>query len=61
MAILNGVLWAGLVVGSLLSAPVLKTLGTVYLLPIGAALKVLANALVNINLEESLVGAVQVS
>ncbi|XP_031765661.1 proton-coupled folate transporter-like isoform X2 [Galleria mellonella] len=50
---------AGSVVGSLISSYVLKAVGNVYLLLIAATLFVIAYAVTNIQLQESLTGAVQ--
>lgn len=50
----------GSVVGSLLSAPVLRLVGNVYLILIATTLNVIAYVFTNVCIRESLVGAVQV-
>lgn len=51
----------GVVAGSLLSAPVLRAVGAVYLLLAGASVAAFTYAFTNVFLNESLTGVVQVS
>ncbi|KAG6456780.1 proton-coupled folate transporter [Manduca sexta] len=59
MTILQAAVSAGIVVGSLLSPHVIRAVGNVYLLLIGTFLNVLAYAITNICLVESITGAIQ--
>ncbi|XP_028031101.1 proton-coupled folate transporter-like [Bombyx mandarina] len=59
MTILGASVSAGSVLGGLFSAPLLRAVGNVYLLLIGASLNVFAYAFTNIFLRESLEGAIQ--
>lgn len=60
MTILGASVSAGSVLGGLFSAHLLRAVGNVYLLLIGASLNVFAYAFTNIFLRESLEGAIQV-
>lgn len=60
MTILEAAVSAGSVIGSLLSAHLLKAIGNVYLLLLVATLYVIAYAFTNVHLRESLNGALPV-
>ena len=60
MTIMEASVGLGSVVGSLLSAPLLRLVGNVYLILIATTLNVIAYVFTNVCLRESLAGAVQV-